>query len=505
MALGVIEGYADQVKRGALDEDEAKARALATLSTMQANKGVDYFFVTDEVPTMLMHPTRPDLIGKPLDDVLSPDGKRIFPEFVRVAQAGGGHVDYSWAKAGEEDPVPKTSYAVLYQPWGWVIGTGVYVDDTQAQALQFTFIMTVAGGLLVLLSMAIGWVIGQSVLEPVSRALAAIKGVSRGDLSVRTGHHGRLRGAEGKDPAGRLIMDPRKAYFHLPGLFEFYELYRMFLPLYREHREYFYDWCEIGSVYGAPADCIWGGGRAGFGENDPEEVLELMQEYGISARLTFSNSLLRQEHLSDRKCNALCRLFERNREPQNGVIIYSELLLEYIKEQYPGLYFVSSTTKVLTDFTQLEEEIRRKDFHYVVPDFRLNKAFDKLNTLSQAEKDKVEFLCNECCWFGCRDRKACYETVSRKNLGENCPEHYCKAPEGERGYLFSKAIENPGFIGINDIRDIYLPMGFSNFKIEGRGLGSALILEFLLYYMTRPEYQIHVREKIYLDSMLDLF
>ena len=96
--------------------------------------------------------------------------------------------------------------------------------------------------------------------------------------------------------------------------------------------------------------------------------------------------------------------------------------------------------------------------------------------------------------------KVCYETVSRKNLGENCLEHYCKAPEGERGYLFSKAIENPGFIGINDIRDIYLPMEFSNFKIEGRGLGSALILEFLLYYMTRPEYQIHVREKIYLDS-----
>ena len=83
------------------------------------------------------------------------------------------------------------------------------------------------------------------------------------------------------------------AYFHLPGLFEFYELYRMFLPLFREHREYFYDWCEIGSIYGAPADCIWGGGRAGFGENDSEEVLELMQEYGISARLTFSNSLLR--------------------------------------------------------------------------------------------------------------------------------------------------------------------------------------------------------------------
>lgn len=90
------------------------------------------------------------------------------------------------------------------------------------------------------------------------------------------------------------------AQYHLPGLFEFYELYKVFLPLFREHREYFYDWCDIGSVYGAPADCIWGGGRAGFGDDDAGKVLDLMKEYGISARLTFSNSLLREEHLLDK-------------------------------------------------------------------------------------------------------------------------------------------------------------------------------------------------------------
>ena len=117
----------------------------------------------------------------------------------------------------------------------------------------------------------------------------------------------------------------------------------------------------------------------------------------------------------------------------------------------------------------------------------------------------MEFLCNECCWFGCTDRKKCYETVSRKNLGECCEDHQCTAPGGNEGYRFSKAMTNPGFIGIEDIREIYLPMGFSNFKIEGRGLGSALILEFLLFFLTKPEYQIHVREAIYLDSMLDLF
>lgn len=297
----------------------------------------------------------------------------------------------------------------------------------------------------------------------------------------------------------------KKVYYHLPGLFEFYELYRVFLPVFREHREYFYDWCEIGSIYGAPSDCIWGGGRTSFGDADPQKVLALMQEYKISASLTFSNSLLRKEHLQDRKCNALCELFEKQMEVENGVILHSELLLNYLQNTYPNFYFVSSTTKVLTDFQRLLEEVNREEFRYVVPDFRLNKMFDKLNPMSDSQKDKVEFLCNECCWFGCKDRKACYESVSRKNLGESCQEHDCHAPGAEGGYLFSKALTNPGFISATDIKDVYQPMGFSNFKIEGRGLGSALILEFLLYYMTRPEYQIHVREKIYLDNMLDLF
>ena len=293
------------------------------------------------------------------------------------------------------------------------------------------------------------------------------------------------------------------AHYHLPGLFEFHELDRVFLPLFCAHREYFYDWCDIGSIYGAPADCIWGGGRVGCGTQTAGEVLALMREYGISARLTFSNSLLRKEHLSDPRCNALCRLFAET--PQNGVIVHSELLLDYLKKTYPELYFVSSTTKVLTDFAQFRQELEREEFRYVVPDFRLNNALDRLAALPQEQKDKVEFLCNECCWFGCKERKACYEAVSRKNLGERGTEHRCTAPDAAGGYRFSKAMENPGFVSIADIQKCYLPMGFSNFKIEGRGLGSALILEFLLYYMAKPEHQLRVREEIYLDNMLDLF
>ena len=300
-------------------------------------------------------------------------------------------------------------------------------------------------------------------------------------------------------------MKKDTAYYHLPGLFEFYELYRVFLPLFYKHREYFYDWCEIGSIYGAPADCLWGGGRAGFGECSTQDVLALMKEYRISARLTFSNSLLKEEHLTDKKCNALCALFANDRDVKNGVIVHSDLLVDYLQRNYPELYLVSSTTKVLSDFRQLYEEVKRDEFQFVVPDFRLNKAFDKLDTLSDVQKEKIEFLCNECCYFGCTDRKYCYETVSRRNLGEDCSDFHCNAPDSKGGYRFSKAMKNQGFIGIQDIQKRYLPMGFSNFKIEGRSLGSALILEFLLYYMTKPEYQLKVREEIYLDNMLDLF
>lgn len=295
------------------------------------------------------------------------------------------------------------------------------------------------------------------------------------------------------------------AHYHLPGLFEFYGLYRVFLPLFYEHRDYFYEWCDIGSVYGAPENCLWGGGRIEEGTQNPKDVLALLKEYGISGRLTFSNSLLSGKHLSDSRCNAICRMFEESDGPENGVIVHSELLLDYLRRTYPGLYFVSSTTKVLTEFPELLKELNREEFRYVVPDFRLNKKFKEWNTLSSAEKDKVEFLCNECCSFGCKDRKACYESVSRLNLGERGEEHRCSAPDAEEGYVFSKAMKNPGFLSTEEIREEYLPMGFSNFKIEGRGLGSALILEFLLYYMTKPEHQLEVREKVYLSNTLDLF
>ena len=81
----------------------------------------------------------------------------------------------------------------------------------------------------------------------------------------------------------------------------------------------------------------------------------------------------------------------------------------------------------------------------------------------------------------------CYETVSRQNLGENCLDHRCTAPNAAYGYRFSEAMKNPAFISIGDIQNVYVPMGFTNFKIEGRGLGSAIDIRIfiVLYDQTR--------------------
>lgn len=90
-----------------------------------------------------------------------------------------------------------------------------------------------------------------------------------------------------------------KAYYHLPGLFEFYELYKEFLPLYRKHREYFYDWCDIGSIYGAPADCIWGGGRVGLVSTIRRKCLSLCRNMGYQRDLPLAiHCLLRSTFLT---------------------------------------------------------------------------------------------------------------------------------------------------------------------------------------------------------------
>lgn len=124
--------YESRVQNGELSREEAQARAIARVRELRYGpEGRDYFWINDMHPTMVMHPYRVDLDGQDISGFADPNGKRLFVEFVRVVEETGvGYVDYMWQWKDEPDRiVPKTSYVMGFEPWGWVIGTGVYTDD----------------------------------------------------------------------------------------------------------------------------------------------------------------------------------------------------------------------------------------------------------------------------------------------------------------------------------------------------------------------------------------
>lgn len=128
-AHGVLAHFHALQRRGELTEGEAKRAALDTIRTMRYD-GSEYFWINDFEPRMVMHPMMPELDGKDLSDFTDPNGKRLFVEFVdTVRKDGAGFVDYLWPKPDFTQPVPKISYVKGFSPWGWVIGSGIYIDD----------------------------------------------------------------------------------------------------------------------------------------------------------------------------------------------------------------------------------------------------------------------------------------------------------------------------------------------------------------------------------------
>ncbi|WP_163275865.1 methyl-accepting chemotaxis protein [Cellulomonas iranensis] len=181
-ALGVVEAWAARAQAGEVTVEEAQAGALATLGTMRYG-GDEYFWVNDMAPTMLMHPIKPEMDGTPLGDYEDPDGLRLFVRMVEVVEAdGAGTVAYQWPKPGAEDPQPKISYVAGYEPWGWVVGSGIYVDDVQAAALADA-VPVIGVSLAVLLVLAgAGIAVQRSIVRPLAQATDAL---ASGDSSAR--------------------------------------------------------------------------------------------------------------------------------------------------------------------------------------------------------------------------------------------------------------------------------------------------------------------------------
>ena len=128
----IIEQQHQLESEGKISLIEAQRRAIEVIRAMRYEDS-NYFWINDEHPTMIMHPLKPALDGTDLTSLKDPSVKAVFVEFVKAAQtSGSGYVYYLWPKPGKEQPVAKLSFVKRFAPWGWVIGTGIYIDDVDA-------------------------------------------------------------------------------------------------------------------------------------------------------------------------------------------------------------------------------------------------------------------------------------------------------------------------------------------------------------------------------------
>ncbi len=198
LSYGILQHYHRLAGTGELSEDAAKSAALQALEVMRADNDTYYFNIYDTGYRLLMHPFRKDLVGKDMKDFRTDDGVRIYYDQVEAAKAGGGFVNYRWAKPGSKGEVEKVAYAGLFAPWNWVVSSGVYMDDVQRQALVFTAIMAISGGVLVLIVLALSWVIGNRIARPLKQATAVAEGIANGKLDSHIG-------PQPHDEPGRLL------------------------------------------------------------------------------------------------------------------------------------------------------------------------------------------------------------------------------------------------------------------------------------------------------------
>tara|TARA_Y100000296_G_scaffold87205_1_gene130549 strand:- start:1559 stop:3181 length:1623 start_codon:yes stop_codon:yes gene_type:complete len=173
--LGSFEARTD------VDEATAKQQALAAVKALRYD-GSNYFWIQDQTPSMVMHPIKPALDGKDLRTFKDGNGKAFFIEMAQKVKAqGDGFVDYVWPLPGEEAPTDKISYVKEFKPWGWTVGSGIYLTNLEKEFSHLRNLIVVFCLVSVVLVVVLVYVIGGSIVKPVQEVTERMKDISQGE------------------------------------------------------------------------------------------------------------------------------------------------------------------------------------------------------------------------------------------------------------------------------------------------------------------------------------
>ena len=175
-----------EIEQGGLPKGMAQGQAISAMKGLRYD-GKEYFWINDTRPVMVMHPIKPKLDGKDLSGVADPTGKKLFLEMVETAKSdpAGGFVEYMWPKPGHEEPIRKVSYVKLFEPWGWIVGSGIYVDDVEAIFFEEMALMGLVGGVLLVLAVGMAVIVGRSVTKPLGMITSNMERLADGATDIQ--------------------------------------------------------------------------------------------------------------------------------------------------------------------------------------------------------------------------------------------------------------------------------------------------------------------------------
>jgi methyl-accepting chemotaxis protein len=184
IVTNLVKEYDQRAQKGEFTLEEAQKRAKERIRNLRYAGNEYLFIITLDVVTV-MHPIKPELEGKSGADIKDPTGKALFAEMARVAKnSGEGTVSYMWPKPGESAPAPKLSYVKLYKPWGWVVGTGIYVDDVNKEIGTIRYGVIVALLACSALILLLSWLVARKISRPLFEAVEVSNRLADGDLTV---------------------------------------------------------------------------------------------------------------------------------------------------------------------------------------------------------------------------------------------------------------------------------------------------------------------------------
>ncbi|MEH6396571.1 methyl-accepting chemotaxis protein [Pseudoalteromonas sp.] len=177
-----IIGHAYSLEQnGTFNKQQAQQHALDTIAAMRYDEN-NYYWINDYQPNMVMHPIKPDLIGKSLANNKDPDGTLLFVEMVNIVkQQGSGFVPYKWPKPGKDQPVDKIAFVKGFTPWQWIIGSGVYLDTIDEAFSELRTLVIINASIILILFIGLSYLIARSILLPTQLAANMMKDISQGE------------------------------------------------------------------------------------------------------------------------------------------------------------------------------------------------------------------------------------------------------------------------------------------------------------------------------------